>query len=70
MSLERDFDLAMRGTCEAARSRGYLPSLFFQMIEQHGGVETANRLLAASDPQTGLYHLWDWGYYLTRWKRW
>ncbi len=61
MGLESDFDLAMRGTYEAARSHGYVPNIFLQMIEEYGGVETAHRLLAAPGPQSGLYRLWELG---------
>ncbi len=61
MEIEHEFDIAMRGTYEAARSRGYVPTYFLQMIEQFGGVETAHRLLAAPGPQTGLYRLWELG---------
>ena len=30
-----------------------------QMLDEHGGVETAKRLLRADQPQTGLYKLWE-----------
>ena len=29
------------------------------MLEEHGGVETAKGLLAKSEPQTGLFELWQ-----------
>ena len=29
------------------------------MLEEHGGVETAKRLLAKSEPQSGLFELWQ-----------
>jgi len=59
LTLESEFDQAMRGTYEAARKRGYVPTLFLQMLEEHGGLETARRLLAKSDAQSGLYRLWE-----------
>lgn len=61
MSLEAQFTKALLGTYEAARQRGYVATYFLQMLEEHGGVETAKRLLAKSEPQTGLYELWNLG---------
>lgn len=61
MSLESEFEDALRGTYEAARKRGYIATYFLQMLEEHGGVETAKRLLAKSEPQTGLFELWNLG---------
>ena len=58
MSLETEFTRALEGTAEVAKGRGYIPTYFMQMLAEHGGVETAKRLLAKSDPQTGLYELW------------
>ena len=59
MSIEAEFDLAMRGTYEAARKRGYIATYFLQMLEEHGSVETAKRLLSKTDAQSGLYKLWE-----------
>ena len=61
MSLETEFEEALRGTYEAARKRGYVATYFLQMLDEHGGVETAKRLLAKSAPQTGLFELWNRG---------
>jgi hypothetical protein len=61
MSLEAEFETALRGTYEAARKRGYVATYFLQMLDEHGGVETARRLLAKSEPQTGLFELYDLG---------
>lgn len=61
MGLEVEFTNALRGTYEAARKRGYVATYFLQMLEEHGGVETARRLLAKSEPQTGLFELWQLG---------
>lgn len=57
--LEDQLTEALRGTYEAARSRGYIATYFLQMLEEYGGRETAKRLLAVSEPQTGLYKLWE-----------
>ena len=59
MSLDSEFTQALEGTIEAARKRGYVPTYFLQMLAEHGGVETAKRLLAKSEPQTGLFELWQ-----------
>jgi hypothetical protein len=61
MSLVAEFEDALRGTYEAARKRGYVATYFLQMLEEHGGVETAKRLLAKSEPQDGLFELWNLG---------
>lgn len=58
MSLESEFAQALEGTVEAAKQRGYIPTYFMQMLGQYGGVETAKRLLAKSEPQEGLFELW------------
>ena len=61
MSLEDELTEELRGTYEAARKRGYVATYFLQMLQEHGGVETAKRLLAKSEPQTGLFELWNIG---------
>jgi hypothetical protein len=61
MSLDAELTDKLRGTYEAARKRGYVATYFLQMLEEHGGVETAKRLLAKSEPQTGLFELWNLG---------
>jgi len=61
MNLETEFTDALRGTYEAARKRGYVATYFLQMLEEHGGVETAKRLLAKPDPQEGFSRLWEMG---------
>jgi len=61
MTLEAQFTQALEGTVEAARTRGYIPTYFMQMLSEHGGVETARRLLAKSEPQAGLFKLWNLG---------
>ena len=61
MSLESEFEDALRGTYEAARKRGYIATYFLQMLEEHGAVETAKRLLSKSEPQQGLMQLWEMG---------
>ena len=61
MGLEAEFTQALEGTIEAAKSRGYIPTYFIRMLSEHGGVETAKRLLAKSEPQTDLFEVWHLG---------
>ena len=60
-NIEAKFDEAMRDTYRVASEHGYRPSYFLQMIETHGGVRTAKRLLKASKQQYGLTRLWNLG---------
>ncbi|MBN2267386.1 MAG: hypothetical protein JW725_03545 [Candidatus Babeliaceae bacterium] len=59
--LEQEFDTAMWRTVDVARKHKYTPTYFMQMLEEHGGVQTAKRLLAGENPQYGLDHLWEMG---------
>ncbi|GAP13053.1 hypothetical protein LARV_00795 [Longilinea arvoryzae] len=59
MTLESDFERDMRQIYEIARENGYVAHYFLQMLDEHGGVETAKRLLQADQPQTGPYKLWE-----------
>ena len=61
MSLESQLAEELRGTYEVARKRGYVATYFLQMLEEYGGEETAKRLLAKLEPQTGLFELWQLG---------
>ena len=49
----------MIGLYEKAKDLDYFASYFKQMLDRYGGVETAKRLLADSEPQQGLYRLWE-----------
>lgn len=57
--LEDDFDRDMRDIYRMGIEHGYYAHYFIQMIEEHGGVNTAKRLLAVEKPQEGLYRLWE-----------
>lgn len=61
MSLEDEFTEALEGTIVAAKKRGYNPTYFMQMLADYKGRETAKRLLAKTEPQTGLFELWELG---------
>jgi hypothetical protein len=52
----------MLGIFERAKDEcDFQPIRFLQMVHDHGGVETAKRLLAQSEVQAGLMTLWDCG---------
>jgi len=58
MSLEQEFTRLLEGPVAAAKARHYFPTYFMQMLGEHGGVETARRLLASREPQPGLFELY------------
>ncbi len=61
MTLEEEFEKELWHTVEVARDRNYTPHIFMQMLKDHGGRETAKRLLAKYEPQTGLFELYNKG---------
>jgi len=58
-SLADQFHNAMVGVYENARQHEYFANYFKQMLDQHGGVETARCLLATREVQAGLMKLWE-----------
>ena len=52
--LERRFDAAMLDIYHGAARLGDRPTCFLEMVQVHGGVETAHRLLATEKVQDGL----------------
>lgn len=56
-ALERRFDAAMLDIYHGASRLGYRPTRFLEMVQVHGGVETAHRLLATEKVQDGLGEL-------------
>jgi hypothetical protein len=55
--LERRFNAAMLDIYHGAARLGYRPTRFLEMVQVHGGVETAHRLLATDKVQDGLGEL-------------
>ena len=45
----------------ARKECGYTATAFLRMVLDHGGVETARRLLSTDHAQSGLYELWNCG---------
>jgi hypothetical protein len=58
MTLEAEFHQAMMEVYEVAKTHGYYATYFKRMIDEHGGVEAAKRLLAKREIQSGLMELW------------
>ncbi len=57
--MEAQFELAMRGIYDAALNLNppYRATIFLRMVNNHGGREAANRLLAAQNPAEGFTQL-------------
>ena len=51
----------MRNVYETAVQRGYHATYFKEMLDRHGGVQAARRLLATTNIQSGLFELWKLG---------
>jgi len=60
-SLEEQFQQAMIGVYENAKKHEYFASYFKRMIDKHGGVETAKRLLTKQEIPAGLMRLYEMG---------
>jgi hypothetical protein len=58
-SLEENFHAAMHSIYQTALDHGYHASYFKRMLDEHGGVEAAHRLLAGPETQSGLFRLWE-----------
>lgn len=56
--MEQGFHRAMARIYEEAKKEGYTASYFLRMLSEHGGVETARRLVNANTPSEGFTRLW------------
>ena len=62
VSTEAEFHVAMVKLYETAkRELSYNATSFLAMVSEHGGVETAHRLLATDKPSEGFTTLWSSG---------
>jgi hypothetical protein len=59
VTLEEELEKELWRTVDVAKEHQYPPIRFIQMLSEHGSVETAKRLLAKSEPQTGLFELYN-----------
>lgn len=61
-NLEDAFDEAMIDLYRSAKEEcNYKATDFLGMLHDHGGIETAHRLLSGNKPQSGFTKLWDCG---------
>lgn len=61
MTLEEELEKELWRTVDVAKEHHYTPTIFIRMLNTHGGVETAKRLLDVSKPQDGLFELYNRG---------
>jgi hypothetical protein len=59
MTLEAEFHQVMMEVYEVVKTHEYYATYFKRMIDEHGGVEAAKRLLAKREIQSGLMRLWE-----------
>lgn len=57
MSLEGEFEKAMRSALEEAAELGYYATLFLEKMNRIGAVQYAKELIVSSDLQSGLKRL-------------
>lgn len=58
---EHRFGEAMFAIYREAKELGYTPSLFIQMLNNKGPLETARQLINTSNPSYGYTRLWELG---------
>lgn len=61
MELEAQFHQEMLKIYDEASKLGYYPTRFRQMVDEHGGLATAKRLLFGEVPSEGFGRLWELG---------
>ena len=62
MTLRSEFDVKMFGIYKRAKDEsGYNATIFFKMISDNGGLETAKLLINSSKPSAGYTALWERG---------
>ena len=59
--LKKGFHEEMLRIYDACVEIGYRPTIFLRMVREHGGVETAHRLIAGEVQQYGFERLWEAG---------
>lgn len=57
VTLEEEFNLACEQAVRECRHLGYSPTVWVSMMERHGAVDAAKRLLVSGDLQPGLLRL-------------
>lgn len=59
--VEDRFEQRLLDSIEISRGMGYTPTAFIGMLDRHGGVRTAKRLIADGNIQSGIKKLRDLG---------
>ena len=59
--LAEQFEQRLRESIRLCIALGYRPSVFIDMMERYDGVQTAKRLIAAGDIQSGFRRLAEMG---------
>lgn len=59
--IESAFHQEMLNMYRESANIGYRPTYFLQMVQEHGGVEAAHRLLASENVAEGFTKLWELG---------
>ena len=59
MTIEAEFEEAMRASCHESRTLGYKPIAFEVMLGDVGAVATPHELLATFKYQDGFRRLWE-----------
>ena len=54
---EREFTIACQNAMAECRKIGYNPSIWARMVNEHGAVVTARKLITSGDMQAGLLRL-------------
>ena len=57
-----EFTNHLRGAVAKAEKLKYRPTAFKRMLDEHGGFETVNRVLASGKPSDGFTKLWELGH--------
>jgi hypothetical protein len=55
------FEARLRESVRLSIELGYTPTIFMGMLERHGGVQTAKRLIAAGEIQSGIKRMAELG---------
>jgi len=59
--LAATFEERLRESIRLSIELGYNPTTFTEMLERHGGVQTAKRLIAAGEIQSGIRRMAELG---------
>lgn len=59
-TLEDEFNMAMFDLYRRTRNEtSYIPTIFYNMLINDGGLNTAHKLLSTTNPSSGYVELWE-----------